>query len=76
MNNINNYIMECNPHIYMDKFANQFTVMMLAISTVLDIVQIVSSFFAKQATSLGACYMELLLTSRFIALHACTGCSL
>lgn len=47
----------------------QFTVMMLTVSAVLHVVQIVSCFLAEQTKLLGACNMELLLATGFVALH-------
>lgn len=47
----------------------QFTIMMLAIATVFDIVQIVAGLLTQQAQTLGTCHMELLFTIGFIALH-------
>lgn len=48
----------------------QFTVMMLAVSAVLDVVQVVTGFFAKQSQRLRTSHMKLLLASGFVALHA------
>lgn len=51
---------------------NQFTIMMLAIATVLHIVQIIAGLLAEQAQTLGAGHMELLLAVCLVALHAGT----
>lgn len=52
------------------RHTNQFTVVMLAVAAVLNIVQIVASLLAEQAQALGAGHMELLLAIGLITLHA------
>lgn len=49
--------------------------MMLAISTVLNVVQIIASLLAEQAQTLGAGNMKLLLAIGLVALHAGTDIS-
>lgn len=46
--------------------------MMLAVTAVLDIVQIVSSFLAEKSELLSASHVKLLLAAGFVALHAGT----
>lgn len=48
----------------------QFTIMVLAVSAVLDIVQIVAGLLAEESELLGACHVELLLATGLVALHA------
>lgn len=50
-------------------FTYQFTIMMLAVSTILDIVQVISCLFTQQSQLLSTSHVELLLTSGLIALH-------
>lgn len=48
----------------------QFTIMMLTVPAVLDVVQVVASFLAEQPQLLGARHVELLLATGFVTLHA------
>lgn len=52
----------------------QFTIMMLAISAILDVIQIVPCFLAKQSKLLSTCHVELLFATRLVALHTSTCC--
>lgn len=51
---------------------HQFTVVMLTVAAVLDIVQVIASLFTQKTQLLCTCHVELLLASRLITLHACT----
>lgn len=42
---------------------HQFAIMMLAVATILHVVQIVARLLTKKAETLGAGHVELLLTS-------------
>lgn len=53
-------------------YTNQFTIMMLAISAVLYVVQIIASLLAEQSQTLGAGHVKLLLAVGLVALHTGT----
>lgn len=55
---------------------DQFAVVMLAIATVLDIVQVVAGLLAQQPQLLGTGHVKLLPTSGLVALHTRTHCRL
>lgn len=50
--------------------AHQFTVMMLTVAAILDIIQIVAGLFAQQPVLLCTSYVKLLSAAGFVALHA------
>lgn len=49
--------------------------MMLAITTIFDIIKVCPSFFTQQTFCLGTCHMKMIFATRFIAIHACTNLS-
>jgi hypothetical protein len=55
---------------------HQFAVVVLAVATILDVVQVIAGLLTQQTQLLRARYVELLLAARLIALHARTSCRL
>lgn len=53
--------------------SHQFTVVMLTVPTVFNVVQVVAGLLAQQTKRLGTRHMELLFAARFVALHTRSG---
>ena len=45
-------------------------IVVIAVTTIFDIVLVISRLFTKKSSALGACNMESLFAATFVALHA------